>query len=337
MRRRITGLLLASLMIISLAACRRTTPVETDATRADATEKSTEEPGTQTAPTVPDEDPPGRRTLFSAGGVTVSGSVKEALAGGFTGGTFSRSDADEDSTAGAFAFRLEKETDGGYLTITGQVFAGADASPLFDFDTEEEDPAAGRSANEYLKEYAAECLAADDPDARLAETEVLPGYIAWTYGTGLIHAPEEETEIANLYAFAFQEPGVFWVQAGAVLKGAKDPEAVMEEVKAGLEEWLFTLSAELPAEEGGRMAIPVGDRVFTADVPDLFAYPGAEFSFASTDGELVLTASGGAEGGFTLTVTGRAGNDAPDVEEAGFAEEGLEEALMNWVAACGWR
>ena len=84
------------------------------------------------------------------------------------------------------------------------------------------------------------------------------------------------------------------------------------------------------------MAIPVGDRVFSADVPDLFAYPGAEFSFASADGELVLSASGGAEGGFTLTVTAQAGNDAPDVEEAGFAEEGLEEALMNWVAACGW-
>ncbi len=331
MRRRITGLLLASFMIISLAACRRTPPVETDATRADATEAT----GTQAQPAAPDEDPPGRRTYFSAGGVTVSGSVTEALAGGFTVGAFSRSDAEEDSTSGAFAFRLEKEAGGGYLTITGQVFAGADASPLFDLD--EEDPAAGRSANEYLKEYAAECLAADDPEARLAETEVLPGYIAWTYGTGRIHAPEEETEIANLYAFAFQEPGVFWVQAGAVLKGAKDPEAVMEEVKAGLEEWLFTLSAELPAEEGGRMAIPVGESLFTADVPDLFAYPGAEFSFASTDGELVLTASGGAEGGFTLTVTGRAGNDAPDVEEAGFAEEGLEEALMNWVAACGWR
>ena len=334
MKKRIAGLLLASLMIISLAGCRRTPPAETDAARTEDTEESTEESGTQTGPEVPDEDPPERRTLLSAGGVTVSGSVREALTGGFTGGAFSRSDSDEDSASGAFSFRLEKEVGGGYLSITGQVFAGADASPLFDFDVDaEEDPAAGKSANDYLKEYAAECLSADDPEARLAETEVLPGYIAWTYGTALIHAPEEGLEIANLYAFAFEEPGVFWVQAGAVLKGGEDPEAVMAEVKAGLEEWLFSLSAELPAEEGGRMAVPLGEKTFAAAVPDLFAAPGASFSFTSDGGELTLDAAGGKTAGVVLSL--RTAGELDKEMSAAFADFSGEaaEGGLAWQTA----
>ena len=269
------------------------------------------------------------RTLISWNSVTLCGTWRDALDGGFETLVLSGPQTAEDAAAASVSFSMGRQEDAGYLKISGSVYLGKDASNLLDPD---EGEPADDSADGSEESFA------DDPDAALFDMAAGrieeaggtvqkkdSGGISWNYG--FAGTGTDGASPLCLLAWAKTGGGVLYVDVTA-----SDPSGEeLDSVKRSMEEWLLGLTVTgAPDTARQSMKIPFGAASLTAEEFDLLRFYGAHLSWSAGDGYLDAGYSGSTEDcAFYCTLRNRAAAGEEAAGAAALAKDPLDSPL-SW-------
>ncbi len=310
---------MALLIIFSLfSACKREENQTSEAESEAPVSTSKEE--TDAAGTEDRTEEAAIRTLLAWNNIRLSGSMDQALAGGFQFLTISGGKKDEDASAASISFSLGKDQEEGWLKLTGSVYLGKDASGLFDTDADEETDESA-DPDTLLFRMAEESITAGGGEIQKAES----GGISWNYGFS--ENDVNGASVLRLLAWSSFEGGILYIDVTASDLSGKG----LEEEKAAVGEWLLNLTVkETPESTDGKLLIPFGDHSLLAEDMDFLRFYGAALQWSAGEGYLDAAYSGSTDDcAFFCTLKNSAAAEEDAVEAALSSGETLDSPL-SW-------